>query len=94
MLSWEGMLLTKGNRWKGEREGGSLRGVQYTANRGQEWTEDRTTSQRRDFQVSRGESSKGDGWDFQAKTGLSERGCEHAPLCIYCDNKRLCLVYI
>ncbi len=38
-----------------------MRGVQYTANQGQEWMGNRATTQRRDFQVSRGESSRGRG---------------------------------
>jgi hypothetical protein len=39
--------MNKGNRGNGEGEG-----VQFTANRGQEWTGIRATPQRRDFQVS------------------------------------------
>jgi hypothetical protein len=46
------MLFNKGNRWKGERGVEGVRGVQYTANQGQEWTGIRATTQRRDFQVS------------------------------------------
>ncbi len=72
------MHLNKGNRWKGKGGMGRVRGVQYTANLGQEWTGIQATTQRRDFQVVK---------------GLPKRGCEHAPQCIYCANKRLCLGY-
>jgi hypothetical protein len=73
------MHLNKGNRWEGERGMGRVRGVQFTANQGQEWTGIRATAQRRDFQTS--------------KKGCQERGCGHASQCIYRANKRLCLGY-
>jgi hypothetical protein len=60
-----------------------VRGVQYTANQGKEWTGIHATTQGRDFQVSREEFPDGQGRDFQAEMGLPERGCGHAPLCIY-----------
>jgi hypothetical protein len=87
------MHLNKGNHWKGKGGNGGVRGVQYTANLGQEWTGIRATTQRRDFQVSKKGFPDRQGWDFQVKEGLPERDCGHAPLCIYCANKRLCLGY-
>jgi hypothetical protein len=86
---WEGEPLGGG---KGNGEG--REGVQYTANQGPEWTGIRATTQWRDFQVSKGRVPRVKGRDFQAiKKGLSERGLGHAPLCIYCANKRLSLGY-
>jgi hypothetical protein len=38
---------------EGERGCGEGEGVQFTANQGQEWTSNRTTSQEGDFQVSK-----------------------------------------
>jgi hypothetical protein len=58
MSSWEGMQLNKGNHWKGKGGMGRVRGVQYTANLGQEWMGIRATTQRKDFQVSKGGISK------------------------------------
>jgi hypothetical protein len=52
------MHLNKGNCWEGERGMGRVRGVQFTANWGQEWTEIHATLQRRDFQVSKRGISK------------------------------------
>jgi hypothetical protein len=43
---------------EGERGNGEGEGVQFTANLGQEWMGIRATTQRRDFQVSKGEISK------------------------------------
>jgi hypothetical protein len=45
--------LNKGNRWDGKGGMGRVRGVQFTANPGQEWTGIRATTQRRDLQVSK-----------------------------------------
>jgi hypothetical protein len=48
------MHLNKGNCWEGKEGLGRARGVQFTANQGQEWTGGiRATTQRRDFQVSK-----------------------------------------
>jgi hypothetical protein len=53
------MCLGKGNCWRGGKgETGRVRGVQFTANLGQEWTGIRDTAQRRDFQVSKRGISK------------------------------------
>jgi hypothetical protein len=52
------MHLNKGNRWDGKGGMGRVRGVQYTANLGQEWTGIHATTQRRDFQVSKRGISK------------------------------------
>jgi hypothetical protein len=49
------MHFSKGNRWEGER---GREGGQYTANLGPEWTGICATTQRRDFQVSKGGISK------------------------------------
>ncbi len=55
MSASKGMHLSKGNCWGGGEGGmGSVRGVQFTANPGQEWTGIRAMTQRRDFQVSKG----------------------------------------
>ncbi len=50
---------------KGKREWGG-RGGQYTANQGSEWTGIHATTQRRDFQVSKGRVPRNKGRDFQA----------------------------
>jgi hypothetical protein len=52
------MHLNRGNRWEGKTGMGRVRGVQYTANLGPEWTGVCATTQRRDFQVSKGGVSK------------------------------------
>jgi hypothetical protein len=49
-----------------------VKGGQYTANWGPEWTEIHATTQRRDFQVSKGGFPRSRGRDFQA----TERGCQ------------------
>ncbi len=60
-----------GNRWGREKgdgeEGGG--GCQYTANQGSELTVIRATTQRRDFQVSKGRGPRKKGRDFQATKG-------------------------
>jgi hypothetical protein len=66
------MHLNKGNRWEGKEGMGRVRGVQFTANLGQEWTAIRTTTQKRDFQVSKRRISN-------KQRGLPKKGCEHAP---------------
>jgi hypothetical protein len=53
---------------KGKREWGGS-GGQYTANQGSEWTGIRATTQRRDFQVSKGRVPRNKGRDFQATKG-------------------------
>jgi hypothetical protein len=74
----------------GERGGGG----QYAANLGTEWSGTHATTQRRDFQVSKGRALRSKGKDFQAaKRGLQKGGWKHAPPCIYYANKRLCLGY-
>jgi hypothetical protein len=45
---------------------------QYTANLGTEWSGTRATTQRRDFQVSKGRVLRSKGRDFQA----AKRGCQ------------------
>jgi hypothetical protein len=77
------MHLSKGNNWKGKGGVRRVRGVQYTANLGQEWTRIHATTQRRDFQVSRRGISNKQGRDFQVVKGLPKRGCGHAPQCIH-----------
>jgi hypothetical protein len=72
------MLLTKGNRWRGEK-GKGVGGFSMQLTRVKSGQGNHATTQRRDFQVSRESLPGGEGWDFQAKTGLSERGCRHAP---------------
>jgi hypothetical protein len=67
------MLFNKGNRWNGERRVEGVRGVQYTANQGQEWTGTRDTTQRRDFQVSKEGFSDGGGW-VPSKKGIARKG--------------------
>jgi hypothetical protein len=73
------MHLNKGNRWKGKGGMGRVRGVQYTANLGQEWTGIRATTQRKDFQVSKRGISK------QAREGFpsSKRGCQKGVASMY-----------
>jgi hypothetical protein len=44
-----------------------VRGVQYTANQGQEWTRTRATTQRKDFHLVGKSFPDGEGQDFQAK---------------------------
>jgi hypothetical protein len=66
------MHLNKGNRWEGKGGMGRVSGVQCTSNLDKRGRE-RATAQRRDFQVS--------------KRGISKKGCEHAPQCIYHANK-------
>jgi hypothetical protein len=90
MSSLEGMHLRRGTVGRGKGEWGR-RGGQYTANQGPEWTGIGTTTQRRDFQVSKGRVPRDKGRDN--KKELSGRGLGHAPLCIYCANTRLCLGY-
>ncbi len=59
-----------GNRWGREKGNGEERGWgQYTANQGSEWTGIRATTQRRDFQVSKGKGPRNKGRDFQATKG-------------------------
>ncbi len=91
------MHLNKGNRGKGKGGNGGVRGAQYTANLGQDWTGILATTQRRDFQVGKKGFSRQAGVGFPSSKrgckGLPEGDCGHAPLCIYCANKRLCLGY-
>jgi hypothetical protein len=56
----------------GGKGNGGVRGVQYTANLGPEWTGICATTQRRDFQVSKGGISK------QVREGFpsNKRGCQ------------------
>ncbi len=60
-------------RWgtvKEEEKGmGRKGGGQYTANQGSEWTGIRATTQRRDFQVSKGRVPRNKGRDSQATKG-------------------------
>ncbi len=56
----------------GKGNGGEGGGGQYTANLGTEWTGTRATTQRRDFQVSKGRVQGSKGRDFQA----AKRGCQ------------------
>jgi hypothetical protein len=57
-------------RTVGEGEKGMGRkGGQYIANQGSEWTGIRATTQRRDFQVSKGRVPRNKGRDFQATKG-------------------------
>jgi hypothetical protein len=56
-----------GNRWgRGKGNGEEREGGQYTANQGSEWTGIRATTQRRDFQVSKGRVPRNKGRDSQA----------------------------
>ncbi len=58
------------NRWGREKgEWGGRGGGQYTANLGSEWTGIRATTQRRDFQVSKGRGLRDKGRDFLATRG-------------------------
>jgi hypothetical protein len=89
--------MNLGGTVEGEGEVGRVRRVQFTANQGQEWTGIRTTTQERDFQVSKKgltgvQTDKGKKWGLVIKRELL-RGCKHMPQCIYCANKRLCLGY-
>ncbi len=59
---------------RGEREWGGRGGGQYTANQGSEWTGIRATTQRRDFQVSKGRVPRNKGRDFQATKGDYQQG--------------------
>ncbi len=63
------MHLRKGTVEQGEKGMGRKRGGQYTANQGSEWTGIRATTQRRDFQVSKGRAPRNKGSDFQATKG-------------------------
>ncbi len=67
--------------------------VQFTANLGREWTGISATTQRRDFQVSKTGFNLYKQKKGVSKKGLLKGGCEHAPQCIYCANKRMCLGY-
>ncbi len=59
----------------GGKGNGEVGGGQYTANLGPEWTGIRATTQRRDFQVSKGRVSKRQGEGFPSnKKGMLERG--------------------
>jgi hypothetical protein len=58
--------LGKGKRGMGRKGEG---GGQYTANLGSEWTGIRATTQRRDFQVSKGRGPRDKGRDFLATKG-------------------------
>jgi hypothetical protein len=68
-----GHALNKGDRWDKGGGKGRVRGVQFIANQGQEWTGTRATA-RRDFQVSKGEIPNKGGRDFQVTKGVAERG--------------------
>jgi hypothetical protein len=68
------MHLNKGDRWKGKGVMGRVRGVQYTANLGQEWTGIRATTQRRNFQVSKRGIPNKQGRDFQVVKGVAKKG--------------------
>jgi hypothetical protein len=61
--------LKRGTVGEGEREWGGRGGGQYTTNQGSEWTGIRATTQRRDFQVSKGRVPGNKGRDFQATNG-------------------------
>jgi hypothetical protein len=52
------MHLNKGNRWEGKGGMRRARGVQFTANLGQEWMGICAMAQRRDLQVSKRGFSK------------------------------------
>ncbi len=69
-------------------------GGQYTTNWGPEWTGIRATTQRRDFQVSKGGFPRGKGRDFQATKRGCQKGVWGMHLYVwYRVNKRLCLGY-
>jgi hypothetical protein len=68
------MHLSKGNRWEGERGMGEWGGGQYTANWGPEWTGIRATTQRRDFQVSKGRFPRDRGRDSKQQKGDARKG--------------------
>ncbi len=70
-----------GERGNGEGEGGSVYSQPGTRVDGNSCHDTKE-----DFQVSKGGISK-------EQRGLSKRGYGHAPQCIYCANKRLCLGY-
>ncbi len=88
-----GHAFEQGEPLEGEMGEWGVRGVQYTANLGQEWTGIHATTQRRDFQVSKKEFPDGQGWDFQVVKGVARKGLRACTLCIYYANKRLCLGY-
>ncbi len=80
------MHLKWGTVGEGEKGMGRKGGGQYTANQGSEWTGIRATTQRRDFQVSKGRVPRNKGRDFQATKGGLSKGLGHAPPCIYCAS--------
>ncbi len=62
---------------------GGKGGGQYTANQGPEWTGFRATTQRRDFQVSKGRVRRNKGRDFQATIGDCQKDWGmHLHVCI------------
>jgi hypothetical protein len=67
-------------RGKGNRGVG---GGQNTTNLGTEWTGIRATTQRRDFQVSKGGFPRGREWDFQATKRECQKGVRGMHLHVY-----------
>ncbi len=75
-----------GNRWgRGKGNGEEKGGGQYTANQGSEWMGIHATTQRRDFQVSKGRVPRTKGRDFQkTKGGIVKRFGECTSVYISC----------
>jgi hypothetical protein len=67
------MLFNKGTVGRGKGSG-EVRGVQYTANQGQEWTGIHSMTQRRDFQVSKEDFSRREGAGFLSRNGVARKG--------------------
>jgi hypothetical protein len=90
-----------GNCWgRGKGNGEEREGGQYTADQGSEWMGIRATTQRRDFQVSKGRIPRNKGKDFQATKGdcQKEWGMHFRVyivliVYIYCANEGLCSGY-
>ncbi len=75
--------MKRGTVGEGEKGMGRKGGEgQYTANQGSEWTGIRATTQRRDFQVSKGRVPRNIGRDFQAAKGDYQKDWG-MHLCIY-----------
>ncbi len=69
MSSLVGHAFEKGNRWGGGKGMGSKGGVSIQPTRGQSGRGIRATTQRRDFQVSKGRVPRNKGRDFQVTKG-------------------------
>jgi hypothetical protein len=77
------MHYVRGAVGRGKANRGVGGGGQYKANQGTEWTGIRATTQRRDFQVSKGGFPRGGEWDFQATKMGCQKGVRGMHLHVY-----------